>query len=150
MSACAYLNIIGYGNCGKSGQTNLIFCMMLPVGVILCMPGQYHIFLPLAAIIAAWRHGMLATRRCRCCTGITAHLSSRAWRSSLWSWGGWLHGPFNPKIFYVVAVWRSYRLLHLGDVALLKEINDYPSTVRFDTIVLVAVVTPEKLPGKWH
>ena len=67
------------GNCGKSGQTNLIFCMMLPVGVVLCMPGQYRVFLPLAAIIAARRHGMLATRRCGHSTGISAHLYSRAW-----------------------------------------------------------------------
>ena len=32
------------GNCDKSGQTNLIFLMMLPVGVVLCMPGQYQVF----------------------------------------------------------------------------------------------------------
>ena len=29
------------GNYGKSVQANLIFCMMLPVGVVLCMSGQY-------------------------------------------------------------------------------------------------------------
>ena len=31
------------GNCGKSGQTNFIFCMILPVGVVLCMSGRYSI-----------------------------------------------------------------------------------------------------------
>ena len=34
------------GNCGKSGQTKLIFCMMLHVGVVLCMLGQYCFFFP--------------------------------------------------------------------------------------------------------
>ena len=42
----------------------------------------------LAAIIAASRRGILATRRWRRCTGICAHLSSRAWRSSSRFWGG--------------------------------------------------------------
>ena len=36
------------GKCGKSGQTNLIFRVMLAVGVVLCMPGQHQAFLPLA------------------------------------------------------------------------------------------------------
>ena len=76
------------GNCGKSCQTNLIICMMLPVGAFLCMPGQYQAFPPLAEIIAARHHGMLATRRCRHSTGISAHLSNRAWRSSPIFWGG--------------------------------------------------------------
>ena len=58
------------GKCGKSGQTNLIFCMMLPVGVILYFPGPYRVFPPLAAIIVARRHGMLATRHWRRSTGI--------------------------------------------------------------------------------
>ena len=57
---------------------------------------------------------------------------------------------FIPNMFYGVAVWRSWRLLHLGDVTLLKEIKDYSSTVRCGVIVLVAVVIPEMLPGKWH
>ena len=50
--------------------TNLIFCMMLPIGVVLCIPSQYQVFPPLAAIIAA------------------RHLSSRAWLSSPRLWGG--------------------------------------------------------------
>ena len=33
-------------------SNKLDFCMMLPVGVFLCMPGQYRVFPPLAAIIA--------------------------------------------------------------------------------------------------
>ena len=55
---------------------------------ILCVPGQYHVFPPLAAIIATSHRGILATRRWRRCTGICAHLSSRAWRSSSRFWGG--------------------------------------------------------------
>ena len=35
-----------------------------------------------------------------------------------------------PNMVYVVTVWRSCRLLHLGDNALLKVIKDYPSMVR--------------------
>ena len=75
------------GNCVKSGQT-WFFCMMLPVGVVLCMPGQYRVFPPLAVIIAARRRGMLAIWRCRRSTRISAHLSSRAWGSSPRFWGG--------------------------------------------------------------
>ena len=66
------------GDCGKSIQTNLYFFMMLPVGAVLCMPGQYWAFLPLAAPIGARRRGMLATRRSRRSTRISAQLSSRA------------------------------------------------------------------------
>ena len=58
------------------------FCMMLTVCVVLCMPDQYWVFPPLAAIIAARRRGMLDTRRCRRSVGISARLSSRAWQSS--------------------------------------------------------------------
>ena len=47
---------------------------------------------------------------------------------------------FIPTMFCGVTVWRSYRLLHHGDVALLKEIKDFPSWVRYSFIVLVAVV----------
>ena len=64
------------------------FCIMMPVGVVLCMPGQYRVFPLQAAIIAARRRDMLATRRCRHSTGISAHLSSRVWRSSPKFWGG--------------------------------------------------------------
>ena len=60
----------------------LPFCMMLPVGVVLCMPGQYWVFPPLTVIIAASRRGMLCTARCRRSIGISTHLSSRAWQSS--------------------------------------------------------------------
>ena len=74
-------------NCGKSGQTILIFCMMLPVGLVLCMPGQYWVFLTLTVIIAARRGGMLATRHCRYFIGISANLSIRVWWSSPWFWG---------------------------------------------------------------
>ena len=70
------------GNCGKSGQTNLNFCMMLTVGVNLCMPGQHQVFPPQTAIIPARHRGMLTTRRFRRYTEISAHLSGRAWWSS--------------------------------------------------------------------
>ena len=75
-------------NCGKSGRTKRIFIVTLPGGLVLCVPGQYRVFPPLAAIIAASRRGILTTRRWRRCTVICAHLSSRAWRSSSRFWGG--------------------------------------------------------------
>ena len=43
---------------------------------------QYRVFPPLAAIIAARRRGMITARRWGHSTGISAHLSSRAWWSS--------------------------------------------------------------------
>ena len=49
---------------------------------------------------------------------------------------------FIPNLFHGVAVWRSCRLLNLGDGALLKEINDYPSTVRCGVIVSVDIAIP--------
>ena len=64
------------------------FFVTLPGGLVLCVPGQYRVSPPLAAIIAASRLGILATGRWRRCTGICAHLSSRAWRSSSRFWGG--------------------------------------------------------------
>ena len=75
-------------NCGKFSRTKLIFFVTPAGGLVLCVPGQYRVFPPLAAIIAASRRGILATRRWRRCTGICAHLSSRAWRSSSRFWGG--------------------------------------------------------------
>ena len=57
---------------------------------------------------------------------------------------------FIPNMFYGVAVWRPCRLLHLGDVDLLKEIKEFLSRERCCVIVLVALIIPEMLPGKWH
>ena len=37
------------GNSGRCGHTNLIFCMILPVGLVLCMLGKHRISPPLAA-----------------------------------------------------------------------------------------------------
>ena len=70
--------------------------MMLPVGVVLCIPCQYQVFPPLGVIIAARHRDMLATRHCRHFTGISAHLSSRAWWSSPRFWGGL---SIHPKYF---------------------------------------------------
>ena len=140
------------GNCGKSGQTNLIFCMMLPVGAALCIMSQYGVYPPLAAIIVTRLRGMLATRRCRRSMSISAHSSSSAWWSSPKILGQVVHtgdctAQFIPDMLYGVAVWRSYRLVYLGAVALLKEIKDYSTTVRCGVI---AIAIPEMRPGKWH
>ena len=50
-------------NCSKFGRTKMIFFVTLPGGLVLCVPGQYRVFPPLTAIIAASRRGILATRR---------------------------------------------------------------------------------------
>ena len=50
-------------NCGKFGRTKMIFFMTLPGGLVLCVPGQYRVFPPFAAIITASPQGILATRR---------------------------------------------------------------------------------------
>ena len=80
-----------------------------------CMLGQYWVFPPLTATITTRRHGMLATRRCRRSTGISAHLSSRFWWSSPRFLGGlsilviaWPNSSKNK--FYRFAIWRSCRL----------------------------------------
>ena len=131
------------GNCDKSGQTNLIVCMMLPVGVVLCMPGQYRVFPPLAAIIAARRRDMLATRRCRGSIGFLsiypAELGGAHQDSGACCHTGDSTAQFILNMFYRRAVWRSCRLLHPGDIALLKEVKDYPSTARCGVIILLAV-----------
>ena len=46
-------------NCGKFGRTKMIFFVTLPGGLVLCVPGQYRVFPPVAAIIAASRRGIL-------------------------------------------------------------------------------------------
>ena len=73
------------GNCGKSGQTNF-FCIMLPVGIFLCMLGQYLVFPPLAAIIAAGCRGMLDP------AGLGGAHQNSGVGCSYW----WLHGPIHP------------------------------------------------------
>ena len=130
------------GNCGKSD-------------VVLCMPGPYHIFLPEAAIIAAGHRDILATRHCRpfyrCfCLFIQQGLVELTKILGRVVHTGDCTAQYIPNKFYRVAVWWSCRLLHLGDIALLKEIKDCPSVVRCGVIVFVAVVIPESLPGKWH
>ena len=70
--------------------------------LLVCMLSQCWVFPPLAVIIVAGCRGIVATRRCRRSTGISAHLSSRACRSSPRFWGGlsilviaqWLLGGF--------------------------------------------------------
>ena len=61
------------GSCSESGKTNfLAWCCLLVLVLlllVLCMPVQYRVFLPPAAIIAARRSGML------CYTALQAHFS---------------------------------------------------------------------------
>ena len=114
--------------------------MMLPVGVVSCIPGQYRAFPPLAAIIAAIG---VVTRHRRRSTGISGHLAAGLGTKIL---GRVIHtadcmAQFIPNMFYGVAVWLSCRLFN--------EIKDYPSTVMCGVTVLVAVVIHEVLPGKW-
>ena len=130
-------------------------CMVLPVGVALCMLGRYQVFPPQAAITATRRCGMPAIRRCRRSVGFlpiypTGHGGAQQdYRVDCPCW--LLHGPIHPqKMIYGLTVWRSCSLLPLGDVALLKEIKDHLSMVRCGIIILVVVVIPEMLLGKWH
>ena len=144
LAVCAYLNVILDGNCGKSGKTNLIFCMMLPVGVILCMPGQYPVFPPLADIItpkASW-HACYKALQAFCrdfCPFIQQGLAELTKILGRVVHTSDCTAQFIQNMCCGVEVWRSWRLLHLGDVALLKEIKDYPSMVRCSVIILVAV-----------
>ena len=145
------------GSCSESGQTNfLAWCCLLVLVLlllVLCVPVQYRVFSPPAAIIAARCSSMLAIGRCRRFSVISAHLSSRAWQRLLRFCGELsIHctAQFIPNIFYGVPVWWYCMLLHLGDVSLLKQIKDDLSTVRCGIIVLVAVVITGMLYGKWH
>ena len=79
----------------------MIFFVTLPGGLVFCVPGQYRVFPPLAAIIAASLRGILATRRWRRCRGSApiypagpgeAHQDSEADCSK-----SWLLGPIHPK-----------------------------------------------------
>ena len=101
---------------------------------------------------ASWHTCYKVLRRS---TRISAHLSSRVWRRSTRFWGR--------LSILVVASPNSSQIcsmgLHSGDLAgcsvamtmlCWKKIKDYPSTLRCGLIVLVAVVIPEMLPGKWN
>ena len=121
---------------------------MLPVGVVLYMSGQYWVVSPLATVFAARHRGMLAQRCCRHSTGISAHLSSRVLVELTKIPGRVVHtgdciARFIPTMFYELAVWRSCRLLYLGDNAQLKETKDCQSMVRCGVILLVAAVSPK-------
>ena len=141
-------------NCGKFGRTKMICFVTLPDGLVLCVPGQYRVFPPLAAIIAASRRGILATRRWRRCTGICAHLSSRAWRSSSRFWGGL-------SIELIARPNSSQRCsmgLQSGDLGGCSIFVTLPCCRKSRTtlarwsgvVILIAVVVPEIMPGKWH
>ena len=120
---------------------------MLPVGVVLCMVGQYPVFPHIAAIIDARRRGMLDTRRCRRCTGISAHLSSRAWRSSPRFWVGLSIGVITrPNSSQICSI--GLQSVDLVDCFILVTLCCWRKSN--DVIVLVAVAIPEMLPGKWH
>ena len=108
------------------------------VGVVLCMLGQYQVFPSLAALISTRRRGMLAAR---CCSNSTEILERVVHTGDCMA-------KFIPNMYLELAVWRSYRLLHLVDVALPIEINDYPGMVRFGVIVLVLVFIPKMLLGQ--
>ena len=128
--------------------------MLLPVGVVVCMPGQYQVFLPLAAIIDAGRRDMLATGQCRHSRDFCPFTQQAM--VNLTKILGWIvhtgdcTAQFIQNMFYGGSVWRSCRLLHLGDVALLKKVKDYPSPARCGVIVLIAVIITKMLPGKWQ
>ena len=140
------------GNCGKSGQTNLFFawCCLL---VWFCVWGSVLVS-PLAAIIAARRCGMIATRHCGHSTGISTPLSSRSLRSSPRFWGG--------LPILVIALFKSFQIcfmgLQSGYLAGCSILVTLPCWRKSRTtrarwgvaLVLVAEVIPEMLPGKWH
>ena len=85
------------GNGGKIGQTNLIIWLMLPVGVVMCMPGQYWVPSPLTAIIATRRHGIITTRRWSRSTWISAHLGDVALLEGNQGLSEQDHGQLVPK-----------------------------------------------------
>ena len=131
------------------------FCMMLPVGVVLCMSGQYWVFSPLAGIIAVRCRGMLATRRCRPSTEYSAHFFSRTWRSS---------PIFRGRLSILVIAWpNSSQICSMGllsgNLAGCIILETWPcwrkskiflGTARCGVIVSVAVVILKMLPSKWH
>ena len=124
---------------------------MLPVGVFLCIPVQYGVLSPLAAIIAAGRRGRLVTGHCRRSTGISSLLIQQGLAELTKILGRVVHtgdwkAQFISNMFQGAAVYRSCRLLDFSDFALLKEIKDYPGTVSSGVIFLVAVVIPKMLP----
>ena len=151
LAAWAYLMLLD-GNCGKSGQTNLIFYMMLPVDEVLCMPGQYRVFPPLAAVIAARLRGKLATRHCWRSIGISAHVSSRAWRSSPRIWGGLsILVIARPIISQTCSMgWQSGDLAGCSILVTLPCWRNYPNMLRCGVSVLVVVVIPGLLSWKRH
>ena len=111
--------------------------------------GQYWVLSPLAGMIAALCGGMLATRLCRCSIGIFPIYPAGPGQSSPRFWGGLcLLVIARPKSSQIWGC--SLTILQAGDVALLKEIKDCPSTVSCGIIIWVAVAILEMLPGKWH
>ena len=118
------------GNCGKSGKKKtLIFCTILPVGVVFCMPGQYRVFYrdfyPFIQQVLAELTKIL---------GRVVHIDDCT-------------AQLIPNMFYWVAVWRSCRRSILVTLPCWWKSS---STEHGEFIVLVAVVVPEMLPGKWN
>ena len=94
------------------------------------------------------RRGILATRRWRRCTGICAHLSSRAWRSSSRFWGGL-------SIELIARPNSSQRCsmgLQSGDLGGCSIFVTLPCCRKSRTTLARwgVVVVPEIMPGKWH
>ena len=127
---------------------------MLPVCVVLCMPGQYWAFPSLPTIIATGRRACLlqdfAGILQRFLSIYQAGIGGAHRYSGVVVHTGDCTAQCIPNMFCGVRVWRSCRLIHLGDVALLKEIKDYPRRVGCGVIVLIAVVIPEMPPVKCH
>ena len=142
------------GNCDKYDQINLIFAQFcLLVLFCVCWVGigyfRLHLRYSLLGVVACLLQGVAGVLQ-GFCSFIQQGLAELTKILGPVVHTGDCTAQFIPNTFYGVGVWRSHRLLHLGDFALLKEIKNYPSMVRCSVIVLIAIVMPEMLPGKWH
>ena len=96
----------------------------LPGGLVLCVPGQYWVFPPLAAIIPGSHRSILATMGLKALYRDLRPLIQEGLAKLIKILKRIAHradcsAQFIPKMFYGVTVGRSWRLLHLCDIALL-------------------------------
>ena len=147
LAAWAYLNtMVIVVNLVKHIWFVALYCLLMWFCV--CWVSIW-VFPPLSAMIAARRRGMLATRCCGHSTVISVQLSDMAWRSSPRFWGG---------LSMLVIAWPNSSQIcsmelqsgDLGDIGLPEEFKDNPSTGKCGVIVLVTLVIPKMLSGKWH